>query len=182
MGMGILVCGLNGAGKSTLGKMLAQRLNFYWIDNEELFFPVADPQYRYAHPRTKEEAVQAFGEKIHAHENFVFAAVKGDYGEEAYPLFKCAVLIEADKETRMERIRNRSYEKFGERMLPGGDLYQQEESFFDFARRKEENTVEEWLKVLSCPIIRVDGTKGLDENLELIIKELQRRFPQLQEV
>ena len=35
MGTGIIMCGLNGSGKSTLGKALAERLHFYFIDNEE---------------------------------------------------------------------------------------------------------------------------------------------------
>ena len=39
MGMGIVLCGLNGSGKSTLGKVLAEKLNFRFIDNEDLYFP-----------------------------------------------------------------------------------------------------------------------------------------------
>ena len=40
--MGILICGLNGAGKSTLGRMLADRIGYEFIDNEDLYFPKAD--------------------------------------------------------------------------------------------------------------------------------------------
>ncbi len=32
--------------KSTLGKALAEKLNFYFIDNEELFFPKTDPFFQ----------------------------------------------------------------------------------------------------------------------------------------
>ena len=38
MGTGIMICGLNGTGKSTLGKALAEKLHFYFIDNENLYF------------------------------------------------------------------------------------------------------------------------------------------------
>ena len=34
--MGILICGLNGVGKSTLGKALAEKLNYHFIDIENL--------------------------------------------------------------------------------------------------------------------------------------------------
>ena len=37
VGTGIVICGLNGAGKSTLGKALAEKLDFYFIDNEHYF-------------------------------------------------------------------------------------------------------------------------------------------------
>lgn len=50
------------------------------------------------------------------------------------------------KDIRMQRVRNRSFQKFGERMLLGGDLHEQEEKFFDFVKSRPENTVEEWVK------------------------------------
>ena len=53
MGTGIIICGLNGTGKSTLGKALAEKLHFYFIDNEDLYFPKIDPAYVYADPRTR---------------------------------------------------------------------------------------------------------------------------------
>ena len=43
--MGILVCGLNGSGKSTLGRMLAEKMGYTYIDNEELYFPKDDSVY-----------------------------------------------------------------------------------------------------------------------------------------
>ena len=49
----IIVCGLNGAGKSTLGKALAEKLNYQFIDIEDIYFPKDNPEYmylnRYAH-------------------------------------------------------------------------------------------------------------------------------------
>ena len=125
MGTGILICGLNGAGKSTLGIALAEKLHFYFIDNEDLYFPKTDPNYMYASPRTREEAKKLLFREIKAHENFVFASVKGDYGEEIYPFFQYVILIDVPKDIRMERVKNRSFQKFGNRMLPGGDLHEQ---------------------------------------------------------
>ncbi|MBS5874061.1 MAG: AAA family ATPase [Clostridiales bacterium] len=172
MGTGILICGLNGAGKSTLGKALAEKLHFYFIDNEDLYFPKTDPNYMYASPRTREEAKKLLFREIKAHKNFVFASVKGDYGEEIYPFFQYVILIDVPKDIRMERVKNRSFQKFGNRMLPGGDLHEQEEGFFEFVKSRAENTVKEWVQLLSCPIIRIDGTKPIEENIDFIIKEI----------
>lgn len=130
MGTGIIICGLNGAGKSTLGKALAKELDFYFIDNEDLFFPKTDPRYKYASPRSREEVEKLLFHEIKAHENFVFASVKGDYGENIYPFFQHAVVIDVPKDIRIQRVKNRSFQKFGNRMLPGGDLYKSEENFF----------------------------------------------------
>ncbi len=174
MGMGIIVCGLNGTGKSTLGKALAEKLHFYFIDNEDLYFPKIDPAYIYATPRTREEVEKLLLNEIEKHENFVFASVKGDYGETIYPFFQYAVLIDVPKDVRMRRVKNRSFQKFGNRMLSGGDLYEQEERFFEFVKSRAENTVEEWIQSLNCPVIRIDGTKPVEENVNLIMIQLNK--------
>ncbi|MCM1026272.1 MAG: AAA family ATPase [Roseburia sp.] len=172
MGTGIMLCGLNGTGKSTLGKALAQELHYHFIDNEDLYFPKTSPDYLYASPRTRREVEELLFREIKAHENFLFASVKGDYGKAVYPYFQYAILLTVPREIRLQRIRNRSFEKFGDRMLPGGDLYEREERFFQFAAARDENTVEEWLRELSCPILRADGTRPVRENVALLLKRL----------
>ena len=171
MGTGIIICGLNGAGKSTLGKALAKELGFCFIDNEDLYFPKNDPDYLYASPRTRKEVEVLLESAVNAHEDFVFASVLGDY-DSIGPYFRYVVLISLPKDIRMERIKNRSFQKFGDRMLPGGDLYEQEQKFFDLARSRAENSVEEWAASLSCPVIRVDGTKSAAENIKYIIAQI----------
>lgn len=104
MGTGIIVCGLNGVGKSTIGKVLAKELNYHFIDNEELFFPKKNAHYIYASPRTKNDVGQLLFGEIKKHKNFVFASVKGDYGENIYPFFRYAVLISVPKEIRLQRV------------------------------------------------------------------------------
>ncbi len=178
MKTGILLCGLNGAGKSTLGKALAEELNalggkpFHFIDNENLYFPKTDPDYVYAIQRTREEVEKLLLDEIQAHENFIFTSVKGDYSEAVRAHFRYAVLVAVPRDIRLQRIRNRSLQQFGDRALPGGDLYDRQEDFFHFAAARAEDTVEEWIKVLDCPILRVDGTRPIAENTALIIEQL----------
>ena len=174
MGTGILICGLNGTGKSTLGKALAEMLQFYFIDHEDLYFPEMGLDDRYASPHTREEAETRLFSEIQAHENFIFASVKGDYGEAVYPFFQYAVYLQVPKEIRLQRVENRSYQQFGNRMDSGGDLHDQEERFFQFVASRAENTVEEWLPCLNCPIIRIDGTKPIEENVHLILEPIER--------
>ncbi len=173
MGTGIIVCGLNGSGKSTLGKALAEKLDFHFIDIEDIYFPKTNPDYIYASPRTREEVEKLLFREIKTHENFVFASVKGDYGETIYPFFRYAVLIDVSKNIRIQRVRNRSFQKFGNRMLTGGDLFEQEKRFFDFVKSRPENTVEEWIQSLKCPVIRIDGTKSIEENVAFIIEQFK---------
>lgn len=173
MGTGILVCGLNGCGKSTLGKALAEEIGFHFIDNEDLYFPKLNPEYLYDSPRSDAEVEELLMNEVRVHENFVFTAVKGNYGGDILSFYNYAVLINVPKDIRLQRVKNRSYQKFGNRMLPGGDLYEREEAFFDFVSSRTENEVEDWVQSLTCSIIRVDGTKPIEENITIITEQLQ---------
>ena len=141
MARGIMVCGLNGSGKSTLGKALADKIGYYFIDNETLFFPKTDLNYIFASPRSKKEVEKLLLDEVREHENFVFAAVKGNYGEEIMRLYQYIVLIDVPKDIRMRRVRERSFQRFGSRALPGGDLHEQEEAFINMVNARTEQYV-----------------------------------------
>ena len=176
--MGILICGLNGAGKSTLGKMLAERIGYEFIDNEDLYFPKTDEAYDYSNPRSREETVRLLEEKIGRNCRFVFTAVKGDYGDRLIASLDHIVLIDTPKEIRSRRVRERSFGRFGARILPGGDLHDKEEAWFSLTDSRPEDYTEKWLETVDCPVIRVDGTLPVRENLEYLLSVFMPRAEQ----
>ena len=172
--MGILICGLNGTGKSTLGRLLADRMEYEFIDNEDLFFPKADPSYTFSNPRSKEEVIRLLEEKISRNNQFVFVAVKGDYGDRLIASLDYIVLIEVPKQIRSKRVRDRSYQKFGDRILPGGDLYEKESKWFSLTDNRPDTYVTDWLETLDCPVIRIDGTLQIEENVDYLASFLSK--------
>ena len=172
--MGILLCGLNGVGKSTIGKILAERMSYQFIDNEELYFPKTDKAYEFANPRSKDEVIRILEEKIKNNDKFIFAAVKGDYGEKFLEKIDNVVLIEVPKETRMERVKMRSAKKFGDRICDNGDLEQKENSWFEKVNSRPEDFVTKWLENVTCPIIRIDGSAKVEENVSFLLSVLQQ--------
>ena len=172
MGKGILVCGCNGCGKTTLARMVAQRLGVRFLDIEDYFFPKEDSDYPYRESRSRKEAVALLAADTAGEEPFVLASVKGDFGPEIEGRFACAVLLSAPKEVRERRLRERSFERFGERMRPGGDLYEAEERFFRAAAALSPEEVTGWADTLSCPVIQVDSGRPAPEVLEEIIQRL----------
>lgn len=170
--MGILICGLNGAGKSTLGRILADRIGYEFIDNEDLYFPKADPSSPFSGIRSREEVIRLLEDRISRNNRFVFAAVKGDYGDQLLTALDHIVLIDVPKSIRSRRVRDRSFSRFGERILPGGDLHDQEEAWFSLTDSRPENYTTEWLKTVSCPVIRVDGTLPALQNADYLVSVL----------
>ncbi len=167
--MGILICGLNGSGKSSVGRTLAARMGYEFIDNEDLYFSKTDLKYEYSNPRSKEEAVFMLEEKIKENNHFVFAAVKGDYGDNLIHALEYIVLIDVPKEIRNQRVRDRSLQKFGERIFQGGDLFEKEQNWFHVVDSRPEEYVHLWLETIKRPVIRVDGTLPVEENVSYLL-------------
>ena len=172
--MGILICGLNGTGKSTLGRILADRMGYEFIDNEDLFFPKTDPLYTFSSPRSEEEVIRLLEDKISGNNRFIFAAVKGNYGDRLIALLDYIVLIEVPKQIRSNRVRDRSYQKFGDRILPGGDLYEKENKWFSLTDNRPDTYVTDWLETLDCPVIRIDGTLPVEKNVNYLVSVLSK--------
>lgn len=168
----IIVCGLNGAGKSTLGRVLAEKTGWVFRDVEDYYFPKTDPDYEYAVQRTQDEVAELLYEDLKKIDNLVFASVRGNYTAEISSMFTCAVFVSVQKEIRMKRVRQRAFDKYGDRAAEGGDLYEREKAFYDIIEKRTDETVTDWLETLDIPVIKVDGTKPIGENAEMVLSRI----------
>ena len=159
---GIVICGANGCGKTTLAKALAERLGCKHMDIEDYCFEKSDNPY--AKARTEEEARALMLSDIRKHGRYVLSCAGGDMGEAINATYRCVVYLSVPLDIRMRRVRQRAVDKFGTRVLPGGDMYEQEQRFFDYVAARSMEKTEEWLKTLPCPVIYADGTKPIEEN------------------
>ena len=166
MPKGIAIVGLNGSGKTTLGRALAEKLGYYRMDVEDYYFPNSDVPYAVA--RTREEVERLMLADIKEHGDFVLSAVCADFAA-IEPFYELIVYLEAPQNERMERIRQRSVDKFGSRVLPGGDMYEQEENFFAFAAKRTPDKIEMWIKTAACPVLRIDSRKPTEELVRCVI-------------
>lgn len=168
----IIICGLNGAGKSTLGRVLAEKTGWAFRDVEDYYFPKTDSNYEYAVQRTQEEVARLLYEDLQQIDNMIFASVRGNYTAEISSMFTCAVFVSVEKKTRMKRVRQRAFDKYGDRVTEGGDLYEREKAFYDIIEKRTDKTVTDWLEKLDIPVIKVDGTKPIEENTEFILSQI----------
>jgi adenylate kinase family enzyme len=169
---GILVCGLNGAGKTTLARELARLLGYKHMDSEDYWFHESD--FTYSNPRTLDECVSLMLRDMKAHPGFVLSTVIGDYGEEIIGRFDLAVLLDVPREIRLKRVDRRNTDRFGERVSPGGDLYEKELAFYNKLAARPEDYVAQWAKTLTCPVLRVDGTRDVHEMAEEIAEYIRK--------
>ena len=170
MKKGIIICGMNGAGKSTLAKAFAEETGFICLDIEDFYFPDRSADNPYALAYAKEEVEKLLLEVVKEADDFILSSVKGDFCEEICALFTHVVLLEVPKATRLERMRERSYLKFGKRMKPGGDLYVQEEGFIKRMSERADDDAGKWAESMKLPCLILDGRKDILENVQSIEK------------
>lgn len=169
---GVLITGLNGCGKSTVCKILAEKLNFYSMDVEDYYFIKSDIPYSKFH--TLEQTKQLMLEDIHKHGNFALATVNCNWGEEIASMCKLAVILRAPLDVRMKRIEKREYEKFGNRVLIDGDLYESQQKFHDKVFARGEEHMKKQMQFIKCPIIEIDASLPIENVVNSILKETRK--------
>ncbi len=113
-------------------------------------------------------------------ENAVLSGALAGWGDVFIGQFTLAVRLVTPTETRIERLRKREYSRFGERIMPGGDMYEQHKAFLEWAakydtgdvtmRSKAEHDV--WQTKLPCRQIVLDGTLPTETLTESAVKAL----------
>lgn len=152
---GIIVFGANGSGKTTLGRELARILNYKHMDIEDYYFEKSEIPYTVA--RSREDFLNLMLSDIGKYRSFVISTVIGDLGDIIPKFYELAVFMSAPFELRLERVKQRSFAQHGEHVCIGGDMYEQEQKFFDFVASRPLEKIEQWAETLACPVIRIDG-------------------------
>lgn len=82
-----------------------------------------------------------------------------------------------DAEIRVERVHERALRLFGERILEGGDMYEQHQTTLKNVAGYDYGiggcTLQQhemWLKSLKCKVLRLDGKDELDKNMQIIVE------------
>ena len=167
----IMICGLNGSGKTTLGKGLSKKINFLHKDIEEYYFN-NNSDYKYNFSASKEAVTKEIEKDINEFENIIFTSCTGDYGNLS-EVYDFVIFIRLDKETRLKRVKQRSYKQFGDRILENGDLFERENHFFDKVYKKDESDIIEWFNNLKCSKLEIDGLRTVEENVNIILDKLK---------
>lgn len=187
---GISIFGLNGSGESTLAHALAKQTGYFEMDVEDYYFPKqrksrkwyldnngmvdTEPldELPYSNPKTKVEVQIALIEDMQAHSRFILSCVKMNWDNAILSRIDLAFWIQTPLEERLKRIQAREERRFGERVLPGGDMYMQQMEFRKAVKSRDSKAVEESAKGLNCPIVVLDGTLPVQENVRNILRYL----------
>jgi adenylate kinase family enzyme len=176
----IHLLGASGSGTTTLGRALAERLRCTHIDTDAYFWLPTEPPF--LEPRPLVERQQCLMHTLTANDAWVLSGSLCGWGDVAIPLFELVVFLWLPMDIRMKRLRHREHERYGERIMPGGDMYEQSQAFLEWAALYDNGDVnmrsrrrhEQWLSTLLCPMICIEGEHAIEAQLDVLMPAIQQ--------
>ena len=88
------------------------------------------------------------------------------------------VFLDVPTHLRLERLRRRERERFGDALLPGGAMHEIHSEFIHWAAHYDDGTLpgrsrprhESWLTAISTPVLRLDGTRPTEALVRTILE------------
>ncbi len=155
----INILGASGSGASTVGRELSAILGVPHFDSDDYYHVRADPPFQIQ--RSPRQRCALLTADVRQSSSWVLSG--GVAGWEPYPQlqFTLVVFLWVPTAVRLERLRCREYERFGERIRPGGDMYATHEDFIAWAARYDIGDVEgktlkrheAYLAEQTCPVL-----------------------------
>mgnify|MGYP004684081617 FL=1 len=174
MSSGIIIIGPSGSGKTTLGKIAARKLGYPYFDVDDYIWK-QNTDSPYTQMYTRDEKISRLSNDIAPYEHFVMAGSMSSFHYAFDEMFEMMVILYVSPDIRIERVHKRAIERFGERVLEGGDMYEAHMRFLNDNRRYEEDgspnmrEQKEWMENMSCVKIELDGAAELEKSADIIV-------------
>ncbi len=175
----IHIFGASGSGTSTLGRYICEKAGFFFMDTDDYFWEQTHIPYTVKRP--VEERIKLMTADIEKHKDVVISGSLGGWGDVLIPYFDLAIRLHTDPKLRIERLRKREKEHFGNRIDVGGDMYENHLEFIEWAKTYDNGDLtmrskaqhDQWQKLLACPLLLLDGSASLEENFTMVKEYLK---------
>lgn len=178
----INIFGSSGSGSTTLAKNICKQYNYKFIDVDNYLWKKTDPPFTERY--TNEEACSLIKSVLKNGDNAVISGSLIGIADELKQDIDLFIYINLDKEIRIKRIQEREERRFGKRILPGGDLYEQHLSFLQWVSDYENNPETQrsrrqhllWLEDVVVPVLKVTDELSLEELMALVKPFIRREL------
>ena len=174
----IHIFGASGSGTTTLGRAIAEKTGYTFLDSDDYIWTPTDPPFTAL--RTHAERLPLLQRDLERIENAVVSGSLVGWGDPLIPRFTLTVRLIVPHDVRMARIERREQERYGDRILPGGDMYQIHRDFLQWAAGYEDGPAtmrskamhDLWQQKLACPLLTLDGTRPVEELVNEVLEAL----------
>lgn len=175
----IHIIGAAGSGTSTLGQALARELPHVHLDTDTYYWLDSDV---FTKKRDVPERLALMKEDFAKHPDWVLTGSLCGWGDELMPYFDLVIFLYIPPAIRLERLRQRELERYGDAVLPGGSRYEHACAFYDWASQydtagpelRSKVMHERWMSQLACPVLRIEGDHTVEERIARTLDFLRK--------
>ncbi len=171
----IHITGASGSGTTSLGRALATALDLSHFDTDDFYWLPSEQAY--SQKREESRRLALMEELFLPAPEWILSGSVMRWGDALIPRFDLVVFLHTPTETRLTRLRQREALRFGaEAIAPGGSRHQMHLEFLDWASHYDEPDFqgrsatrhEAWLEMVTCPVLRLDGSSPMQTLVESI--------------
>ncbi|HWK66948.1 MAG TPA: AAA family ATPase [Rhizobiaceae bacterium] len=176
----IYITGASCAGVTTLGRRLAHQLAIQHLDVDDYYWMPTSPPFTTKRP--PEERVSLIRQAQGA-AGWVLTGSFDGWGDPLIDDVDLIVFVYTPTPVRLERLLAREKDRFGDRIMPGGDMHDIHIAFYQWASRYDDPEFsgrnrarhEAWLSDKTVPVLRLDGTHDVDDLATTVIAALTKK-------
>jgi adenylate kinase family enzyme len=177
--MKILVFGASGSGTTTLANEISKRTVFVHLDVDSYYWKKTEPPFQEKIPLAERN------EKLKAdfikNENVIISGSMVSWGKEWEAAFDLAIFLQLNGKERIDRLKKREKERYGEKLLTDKKTQSDSKAFLEWAKQYDYPKFKgrslqihnDWIELLSCKVLRLDGTTALNDKTDKVIAEIK---------
>lgn len=160
----IHILGASGSGTTTLGKAIEYKYGYTHLDVDDYYWIPTNPPFKI--PRELNERVRILEEDIKKYKKCVITGSLCGWGDCFISSFNLIIRVVTSTEIRIQRLKQRELQRFGDRICPNGDMFNQHMEFIKWAKKYDSGDAsirskqlhDQWLKSIDCEQVVIDGT------------------------
>lgn len=172
---GIHIMGASGAGTSTLGCALSEVLTHTHLDTDDYFWTT-----KFTEQRSVTERREMLEKDLALYENWILSGAVCGWGDKFKNHFDLVIFLWIPQDIRIERLKQREFQRYGNEILAGGSKYEQSKTFLEWAllydhagmEVRSKALHEQWMADLSCPILKIEGDYTVKERVNIVLDYL----------
>ncbi|NIG53378.1 adenylate kinase [Chitinophaga sp. Cy-1792] len=174
--MKLHILGASGSGVTTLGNALAHYLDIPYFDSDNYFWlPTVPP---FSQRRDAAERNAMISTELAKQDSWVFGGSVVNWGENVFPVFDLIVFLWIPAPVRMQRLRAREQQRYGEALETDPVLRKSHDAFMQWAADYDEQTGvanrtfdvhRKWLSEQSVPVLEIAGDVSIEERMDKVL-------------
>ncbi|HBM15270.1 MAG TPA: adenylate kinase [Lentisphaeria bacterium] len=177
--MKLHIFGASGSGVTTLGQAIANRLDVPYFDSDNYFWKNTEQPFTERY-NAEERNLRIIAD-LEKHDDWILGGSVINWGDHVFPTFDLIVFLYLPKEIRIERLKKREFERYGDQLCSDQKKLKKFENFINWASDYDDNSGianrtlhahEKWIAKANTKILKLVGDLTIEEKMKQILEIL----------